>query len=203
MRFTGVRYLLATTVALGMAVMGGVAGRESPAATGQTLVAAGVPRPDHVVVVVLENKPYAKIMNPAKAPFLSSLARRSANLTRMWAVSHPSQPNYLALFSGSTHGVTSDKCLTSINAPNLGSQLLAAGHTYRSYAESLPSTGYLGCKSGLYARKHAPWTNFTNVPAGTQKSFGSFPSHYATLPDLSFVLPNMCHDMHELQHPYR
>ncbi len=197
MRVKGLRHVsLVGAAVLGMTIMGGSTSWGAGTAPTATTTTA-VPRPDHVVVVVLENKPYSKIMDPHKAPFLSSLARHSANMTRMRATSHPSQPNYLALFSGSTHGVTSDKCRSPITAPNLGAQLLSTRRTYRSYAEGLPSTGYQGCRSGLYARKHAPWTNFTNVPAGTQQSFRSFPSHYAMLPDLSFVLPNMCHDMHD------
>ncbi len=160
-------------------------------------IPAAVPRPAHVVVVIFENAAYSDIVGSPDAPYLNSLAHRGVELTHSYAVTHPSQPNYLALFSGSTQGVTSDACLPARRAQNLGGQLLSAGHGYRSYAEGLPSTGFHGCSAGGYARKHAPWTDFADVPARTQQPLRSFPSNFATLPDVSFVVPDLCHSMHD------
>ncbi len=70
---------------------------------------ASVPRPDHVVVVVEENHSFDEIVgNTNEAPYLNSLAQAGAVFTNSFGTSHPSQPNYLALFSGSTQGVTDD-----------------------------------------------------------------------------------------------
>src|SRR5689334_151780 len=69
-----------------------------------------VPRPDHVVVVVEENHSDQAIIGNSDAPYINSLASTGANMTSFFAETHPSEPNYLALFSGSTQGVTDDSC---------------------------------------------------------------------------------------------
>ncbi|HEV8557041.1 MAG TPA: alkaline phosphatase family protein, partial [Actinophytocola sp.] len=80
-----------------------------------------------------------------------------------FAVTHPSQPNYLALFSGSTQGITNDSCPHTFSNGNLGRQLIDAGLTFAGYSEGLPSTGSTVCTSGRYARKHSPWMNWSNL----------------------------------------
>jgi hypothetical protein len=157
-----------------------------------------VAKPDHIVVVILENKPRSSVMGSARAPYLNKLAANGASMTRSYGVTHPSQPNYLALFSGSTHGVTSNACPQDLGkADNLGHQLLKSGRTFVGYAESLPKTGFRGCGSGRYLRKHNPWVNFGTLPASTNRPFTAFPSDYTKLATVSFVSPNMCHDMHD------
>src|SRR5262245_30505758 len=77
-------------------------------------------RPDHVLVVVFENKAFANEVGNPRAPYLNKLLDVSAVFTHSYAITHPSQPNYLALFSGSTQGVTSDRCLSRFHGrPNL------------------------------------------------------------------------------------
>ncbi|MFE0027917.1 alkaline phosphatase family protein [Amycolatopsis sp. NPDC059021] len=159
--------------------------------------AAGVPRPDHVVVVVMENHSYKEIVGSSSAPYLTSLANGGANFSQSFAVTHPSEPNYLALFSGSTQGLTDDSCPHTYSSANLGSRLIGAGNSFVGYSESMPSDGYTGCTSGQYARKHNPWVNFTNVPASSNLRFSRFPTDYTTLPNVSFVVPNLCNDMHD------
>lgn len=156
-----------------------------------------VPRPDHVVVVVLENKNRSSVIGSSSAPYLNALASRGANLAQSYGVSHPSQPNYVAMFSGDQHGVTTNTCRNLGDKPNLGSQLRAAGLSFTGYSESLPSAGWTGCESGLYERKHNPWVNFSNLPASVNQPFSAFPDDYSQLPTVSFVTPNMCHDMHD------
>jgi len=156
-----------------------------------------VPRPAHVIVVVLENHAYQQVIGSPDAPFLNGLVRRGALFTQSYAITHPSEPNYLALFSGSTHGVQSDTCPLTFSAPNLASRLLAAGDTFIGYAEGLPGTGSTLCLDGEYARKHVPWANFTNVPASLSQPFTRFPADFASLPTVSFVVPNLCNDMHD------
>lgn len=156
-----------------------------------------VPRPDHVVVVLLENHSFDEVLGRPEAPFLNSLAGAGAVMTASYAVAHPSEPNYLALFSGSTQGVTSDACPLSFGGPNLASSLMAAGNSFTGYAEDLPSPGFTGCSAGSYARKHSPWVNFTNVPASANQPLASFPSRFEALPTVSFVIPNLDNDMHD------
>jgi phosphatidylinositol-3-phosphatase len=159
---------------------------------------ATLPRLDRVVVVILENEHRSSIIGSADAPYLNTLATRGANLTRSYGVTHPSQPNYLALFSGSTQGVTSNACPQRFSkSDNLGHQLRAAGLSFAGYAESLPKVSFTGCVSGRYQRKHNPWVNFTNLPASVNRPFSAFPHDYRKLPTVSFVSPNMCHSMHD------
>ncbi len=160
--------------------------------------AAGLPRPAHVVVVVFENKPSTDVIGSKAAPYLTGLASGGAYFTRAHGVAHPSEPNYLALFSGSTHGVASDTCPLHLGGgPNLARELHAAGDSFVGYAEGLPHAGFQGCTSGGYARKHAPWADFTGLPAGTARPLSAIPRQYARLPTVAFVVPNLCHDMHD------
>lgn len=166
---------------------------------GSAHAAGAVPSPDHVVVVVFENHAYSQVIGSSSAPYINSLKAGGANLTQSYAETHPSQPNYFALFSGSTQGITDDSCYTPgfSSAPNLASELIAAGRTWASYNETLPSQGSTTCSSGTYARKHNPWFGFSNVPTSTAKTFAQFPTDYSTLPQVSFVVPNLCSDMHD------
>ena len=173
------------------------AGSAAPSATTGAQPAA-VPQPAHTVVIVMENHPYAQIIGNPTAPFINDLARRGALFTRSYAITHPSQPNYLALFSGSTQGTTDDGCPNRFTAPNLAADLIEAGKSFTGYAEDLPGPGSPVCSAGDYARKHVPWTNFSNVPGSASLPFTSFPATaFAQLPTVSFVIPNLCHDMHD------
>jgi hypothetical protein len=158
---------------------------------------SGVPTPDHVVVVVEENQSYSDIIGNSAAPYINSLAAGGALFTNSFAITHPSQPNYLALFSGSTQGVTDDNACGPFSGPDLGSALAAAGRTFGGYSEDLPSTGSTVLTSGAYARKHNPWSDFSDVPPSENMPFTSFPTNYASLPTVSFVVPNLNNDMHD------
>ena len=63
--------------------------------------AASLPRYDHIVIVVEENKDYEEIIRNKDVPFLNRLAEEGASLTQMFAEEHPSQGNYFWLFAGS------------------------------------------------------------------------------------------------------
>ena len=133
----------------------------SPSASTQP---AAVPEPAHTVVVVMENHSYADIIGNPAAPFINELASRGALFSRSYAITHPSEPNYLALFSGGTQGVTDDGCPYRFTAPNLAADLMKSGKSFAGYAEDLPGAGSPVCSAGEYARKHVPWTDFSNVP---------------------------------------
>jgi hypothetical protein len=163
------------------------------------------PKPDHIVIVVEENHAYNQIIDSSSAPYINSLATNSysVNFTNSYAITHPSQPNYLALYSGSDQGITNDD--HPKNAPfttdNLGKQLIAAGRSYSTYSESLPAIGYNGDVNGAYARKHNPaanWmgTGINQVPTTTNQPFTAFPTDYTQLPTVSLVIPNEDNDMH-------
>jgi phosphatidylinositol-3-phosphatase len=194
-------------VALGVAACGSASGTPIDASTPTASQSTAASRPpsalpafDHIVVVVEENHGYSEIVGSPDAPYINALAKASAVFTDSHAVTHPSQPNYLALFAGSTFGVTSDACPQSFATPNLGGGLRAKGRSFAGYSESLPSAGYVGCSSADgtpdYARKHNPWSDFADVAAASNLPFSAFPSDYASLPSVAFVVPNQQHDMH-------
>jgi phosphatidylinositol-3-phosphatase len=154
--------------------------------------------PEHVVVAIFENKGVEQIVGSGRAPAFDALAARGVFYTRSYAVAHPSQPNYLALFSGSTQGVPDDSCPhTFPTASSLARQLLDTGRTFTGYAEDLPSSTFTGCSHGSYARKHAPWVNFADLPHTVAQPYAAFPGDFAALPSVAFVVPNLCHDMHD------
>jgi hypothetical protein len=150
-----------------------------------------------VVIVMEENHSFSSIIGSSQAPFINSLAQQGALFTQSFAIEHPSQPNYLDLFSGSNQGVTTDNCPQTFSTENLASELTAAGLTFTGFSEDLPSAGSTVCTSGAYARKHAPWINFTNVSAAANQPFTSFPTDFTTLPTIAFVIPNLNNDMHD------
>lgn len=158
---------------------------------------SGLPRPAHVVVAIFENKNAQAILGSAEAPYLTQLAASGVTFTDAHGVRHPSQPNYLALFSGSTQGVTDDRCPQTFSGDNLAAQLAGAGESFVGYSEDLPRPGSTVCKSGNYARKHNPWVDFPGLPASVNQPLSAWPADFAKLPTVSFVVPNLCNDMHD------
>ena len=157
----------------------------------------GITPPDNVVIVIEENHSFSSIIGSSSAPFINSLAQQGALFTQSFGVEHPSQPNYLDLFSGSNQGITDDSCPHTFSTVNLASELAAAGLTFTGFSEDLPSAGSTVCTSGAYARKHAPWVNFTNVPTSANQPFTSLPTDFTTLPTVSIIDPNLNNDMHD------
>jgi len=170
-----------------------------PVAPRVGLAAAALPQLAHVVIVVEENRSQTNIIGNKSAPFINALAANGAMMAQSFAETHPSEPNYLALFAGSTFGVTKDVCPVNAGAvPNLASELLATGHTFIGFAEGLPAVGSPVCSAGKYARKHVPWADFSNVPPANSLPFSAFPvGNYASLPTVSFVIPNNDDNMHD------
>lgn len=152
---------------------------------------------DHIVIVVEENHSYKQIIGSSNAPYMSALIHQGALFTNAYAITHPSEPNYLALFSGSTQGIKDDSCNKRFKTNNLGSELLNAKLTFTGYSEDLPKVGFTGCWAGGYGRKHNPWVQFTSIPAKSNQPFSAFPKDYAKLPTVSFVIPNHRDDMHD------
>ena len=164
----------------------------------QTAAASGLslPRPDHVVIVVEENRAFSQIIGNPDAPYINALAKRGVLFTDSHGVTHPSQPNYLALFSGSTRGIGSNACPLELQGENLGGALLAQGLSFISYSESLPETGYEGCRYGSYMRKHNPAADWKELAAYNQP-FTAFPQDFSKLPTVSLVMPDQRNDMHD------
>ncbi len=161
-----------------------------------------------VVVVWMENEE-ASAITPSTMPYLVGLANQFGRATQMYAITHPSQPNYLALWSGSTHGVT-DNDRHDIEADSLASQVTAAGKEWRVYAQNVPGNCFKGSGSksddadgpgaaGTYARKHEPAISFTAVQNNPTECAKIQPlaAFDPTAFDVAFVAPNLCNDAHD------
>jgi phosphatidylinositol-3-phosphatase len=172
---------------------------------------AFLPRYDHVLIVVEENKDFEQIIGNPAAPYLNRLAAEGALLTRMFGEEHNSEGNYFWLFSGDNHGVGFDDKVPRVkfSDSNLDAALLAKGLSFKGYSQSLPAIGSEidatppGCHYPcLYGRKHVPWISFANVPNGptpetsSNLRFVDFPTDYNLLPTVAFVIPDQEHDMH-------
>jgi hypothetical protein len=185
------------SIASGTPSASGSSSTASAASSSTAAAGPGVRTPDHVVVAVFENKDLDHVLGAGQAPFFDQLAAGGAAFTDAHGETHPSQGNYVALFSGDTHGVVDDSCPQTIDAPNLAGQLAAAGKSFVGYSESMPSAGYTGCSSGRYARKHNPWVDFPALPASVNQPLTAMPADFAQLPTVSFVIPDLCSDMHD------
>jgi phosphatidylinositol-3-phosphatase len=157
-----------------------------------------------VVVVVFENKEVDEVAGSRHAPTFNRLAVRGARLAPYTAVTHPSLPNYLALVSGSTHGIDGNCTTCVIDAPSLANTLHAAGRTWKAYAEGLPARGFTGAASGRYVKRHVPFLYFRAVlsrPSWRRRvqPLRDLARDLAAqrLPDFSLVVPDLCHDMHD------
>jgi phosphatidylinositol-3-phosphatase len=157
-----------------------------------------LPRPDHVVVVIEENRGYAQIMDKPDS-YIQALTKRGMLMTNSHALTHPSQPNYLALFSGSLQGIDSNICPLQFSGDNLATALADKGLSFKSFAQSLPATGDTRCSSGAYMRKHNPVVNWqgTRLDAIANQTFNDFPQDFSRLPTVSFVIPDQDNDMHD------
>ena len=164
-----------------------------------------VPRPAHVLIVVEENHDYEQIIGSAAAPFINELAasNNAALFIHSFALTHPSQPNMLMLYSGSNQSVTDDALPPDLpfTSMNIGASLIKSGLSFVGYSEDLPSIGFEGTSSGLYVRKHNPWVNWQNspvngIPEAANLPLSNFPVAFDSLPTVSFVIPNLECDMH-------
>ncbi len=158
--------------------------------------AGTVPFSTHVFIVVEENHSYSSVIGSSSMPYLNSLASKYGLAKQYYANTHPSTGNYFMLTAGQII-TNNDSFCSTLTQDNVVRHLIAAGKTWKSYSESLPSVGYTGCGGYPYARKHNPLSYFSDVVNSSEKSnlvpFSKFPSDLAnhTLPQYSFLVPNL------------
>jgi len=198
-RISGLLAIIAIVAEL--AACGGSAGtHSSPGPT--TTTSASVPATGHVFLVVEENQSYSDVIGNAAMPYINSLAAKYSLATQYFADIHPSIGNYFMLTTGQI--ITNDDTLaTNVDVDNLAHELTAAGKSWRSYAESLPQRGYAGGDTGLYVKRHNPFAYFTDVATDPSQAanlvpFSQFAADLAnnTLPNFSFIVPNVNDDSH-------
>jgi hypothetical protein len=153
----------------------------------------------------MENHGLERVLGSNGLDYVTDLVERYGLAENYHAVGRPSQPNYLALFSGSTQGVT-DNDPHDIAAPNIADQIEASGRTWRAYAENVPPDCYTGERArdgrdgkGEYARKHAPAISFTSISGDPQRcaNIKDFSAFDPAASDFAFITPNLCHDAHD------
>src|SRR4051812_14345 len=164
---------------------------------------AQAPVSSHVYVVFEENSNYSDIIGNGSMPYINSLASQYGLATNYYANTHPSIGNYFMMTTGQI--ITNDDAFTStVSVDNIVRQLIAGGKTWKSYAESLPSVGWVGGNSGSYLARHNPASFLSDVRnSNAQKQnlvpFTQFATDMAagTLPQFSFISPNVINDLHD------
>jgi phospholipase C len=166
---------------------------------------ANAPSFKKVMIVIFEN---TNLQDAESAPFISQLGQQGVAFTDFSAETHPSQPNYIALVSGSTQGVIWDLDV-NLNVSHLGDLLEQHGRSWKVYAEGYPGNCFLGSSSGNYYRKHVPFISFTNIqndPARCARIVNAteLDSDIAagSLPDFSLFIPNINDDAHNTDMTY-
>lgn len=160
------------------------------------LEATSLPQFDHIVVVIEENHSFKDVVGVSAAPYINQLIKKSALFSQSFGVIVGSQPNYLALFSGSTQHV-GNEYHPKFNAQCLGSLLISHGKTFVCYSDGLPYAGFNGISSGAYVRRHNPSTQFTTLSDAANQPFSAFPKNFNDLPTVAFVVPSLAHDAHD------
>jgi phospholipase C len=140
----------------------------------------------------MENRSYSQAI---ASTYVAGLASQYAVATDYHGVSHPSLPNYLALTSGTTWGITDDG-FHALPAGGLGAQLTNAGIEWRAYMEGMSN----GCFHSPYpyALKHNPFAYYGGACPPQVVPLTQFASDMAgNVPQLVWITPNLCHDGHD------
>jgi phosphatidylinositol-3-phosphatase len=160
--------------------------------------------PARIAVVVMENHEYGDIIGSPSMPYINGLATRYALARGMYAIGHPSLPNYLALTGGSTFGITSDCTDCSVHATSIVDQLQRRHISWKAYMEDLPHPCFAGASAGDYAKKHDPFAYYTPIASDPARCGRIVPltqlgrdEQARALPRVIWITPNLCHDMHD------
>lgn len=164
------------------------------------LQAAPLPTYDHVVVVIMSIHSPDTIIGSTSAPYINgTLLPAGAHFTAAQTLYAPVQPNYIVLLAGGDLGIVDDNCLATplTTTATLPRELATAALSFTQFSEDLPAAGDTSCSSGLYTRIHNAVTDFSDLPAEMNQPYTAFADALSsdTLPTVSFVVPNICHDM--------
>lgn len=159
-------------------------------------------RPDHVFFVWLENKGYNSIVGSSNAPYINSLVKRGTLFKNSYALTHPSQPNYIQWFSGQTNEIQTNNCINyRLKSPTMWNLLDAGGASMKWLSESLPAVGSTVCEAYPYVKKHNPMPSFATTPADANQPLTYInlqdTSTFNSLDNVICITPNMLHDMHD------
>ncbi|KAL2167908.1 hypothetical protein VTG60DRAFT_646 [Thermothelomyces hinnuleus] len=164
---------------------------------------------DRFITIWLENQDFAKVVVDNS---IVDLKRHGILLTRYFAHTHPSQPNYLAAIAGDYFGLNHDDWVRlPEDVATIVDLLEEKGVTWAGYFEDIPSPGYMGNASDGstgtdgwdYVRKHNPFVSFDSITNYGERllkidSFDAFQRAFAAkkVPEYVFMSPNMMNDGH-------
>jgi hypothetical protein len=180
----------------------------SPSTSPTAAPSGNLPNFSHVYVIIFENKEYSSVIGSSSAPFINSLAAKYGSSTSFYAERHPSEPNYIALTSGGTQGV-SDDGVYNLGVNNLFDQVQASGRTWKAVMQGKPAGCFTGSsssavvdgvgKSGAYVRKHDPAISYTSISGNAAKcaNITNLASFDPAGANYQFITPNMINDMHD------
>jgi hypothetical protein len=180
----------------------------------------GIPRYEHIILIIAENHGYEQIIGNAGAPNINTLEKKYGLATKYYGVVHPSKANYIAMIAGKTFGIHDDEPYVdhTISDRSLADQLKERNLTWKGYYESIPAADpkavYFpdpnnpvhGQPNYLYASKHNAFINFKSVqedPGFAEKNVG-FDRLFSDLasgqfPNYAHIVPNLCNDMHGME----
>ena len=173
--------------------------------SGSPSASSGLPDFPYVWIIVFENQNYSRVVGARDLPYFNGLIDRYGLAERASGVARPSQPNYFALFSGSTQDVH-DNGDHDIDAPTVVDQIEASGRTWKEYAENRPAGCFTGGSAsggrdgqGVYRRKHAPAISFDGIRNDPQRcaDLVDFTAFKPGDVDYSLIIPNQCHAAHD------
>jgi acid phosphatase len=180
----------------------------APTATPTQPVASGIPAFSHIYVIAMENHEYSSIVGSSSAPFVNSLIATYGLAANYYAVAHPSEPNYIALTSGGTQGITDDGTY-NLSTNNIFAEVEASGRTWKAIMQGYPSHCYAGSSSpsvvdgvglaGSYVRKHDPAISYTDISTNPVQcaAITNLASFDPAAANLFFIAPNLMNDMHD------
>jgi len=152
----------------------------------------------------MENKEYSDVMGSRDSKYVRSLAKTYAVPTKLYAIRHPSLPNYIALIGGDTFGISSDCTSCHVNHANLAAQLEKSHHSWKAYIEGMPHRCFKGSEHNRYAKNHNPFIYYDGIPNNPARCNRIEPNKelgtdlkQGQLPDFAFVSPDLCNDTHD------
>lgn len=176
----------------------------SPRPASSATPARLVPDFTHIVIIIFENKEFGTVIGNPKMPYFNLLAETHTLLTRHYAVTHPSLPNYLAMIGGDTFGITSNCEDCFIDAPSLPDYIEESGRTWKTYQDDMPAPCFTG-STLRYVQKHNPFIYFNPIRLDAERCQKSIVPltrldediAVGELPNFIFITPDICYSAHD------
>jgi hypothetical protein len=162
---------------------------------------------DRAFIIVLEDHSQLSVIGDPNTPYITSLALRYGQATNYYGVTHPSEPNYVAMISGSNWGINNDDPANRFDHPNLVDGLEASHISWGAYLEALPDDPladfWPSSANPLYVSRHNPFALFTDIRDNPARVANIKP-YTALAADLNgqhaprfvYIVPDQCNDMH-------